>query len=79
MKKILIIGAGFAGMSALSKLCAYKKDLDITLIEQSKKASFLPLLPDVLGRGLDSVYLSVDLESLSRNMNFKFIRAKTEK
>ncbi|MDD2680234.1 MAG: FAD-dependent oxidoreductase [Candidatus Omnitrophica bacterium] len=78
MKKITIIGAGFAGLSALSRLRSYNKrgELEITLINDKQKSSFLPMLPDCLGRGVSPKYLALDLASLSNKKNFNFIKDK---
>ncbi len=75
MKKIVIIGAGFAGLSALYSFCGNKKKkgLEVTLINDKPVSSFLPLLPDCLGRGVEPEHLSLDLLSLSNKNNFNLI------
>jgi NADH dehydrogenase len=76
MKKILIIGAGFAGLSSLSVLSKASKDLDlkITLINDKDCSTFLPMLPDCLGRGIDPKNLVCDLEALSKKNNYNFVK-----
>jgi len=78
MKKIVIIGAGFAGISALKSLTAYKgrEDLEITLISDKERMSFLPLLPDCLGRNIKPEHLLFDLASLRSRWNFKIVKDK---
>ncbi|MFA4989701.1 MAG: FAD-dependent oxidoreductase [Candidatus Omnitrophota bacterium] len=78
MKKIVIIGAGFAGLAALSRFYNYHKrqGLEITLINAKQQSSFLPLLPDCLGRGIRQEYLVLDLAALSHKKNFNFIKDK---
>jgi NADH dehydrogenase len=78
MKKIVIIGAGFAGLAALSRLHNYSSrgDLEITLVNDKEQCSFLPLLPDCLGRGISPGHLTLDLPALSNKKNFNFIKDK---
>ncbi|MFA5177080.1 MAG: FAD-dependent oxidoreductase [Candidatus Omnitrophota bacterium] len=78
MKKIIIIGAGFAGLTALSRLYNYGKkgELEITLINDKQQSSFLPMLPDCLGRGVAPEHLMLDLAALSKKKNFNFIKDK---
>ncbi len=78
MKKIVIIGGGFAGLSALSRLlpCKQRFGLEITLINDREKVSFLPMLPDCLGRGIQPEHLLFDLPAASSKKNFHFIRDK---
>jgi NADH dehydrogenase len=76
MKKILIIGAGFAGLSSLAVLSRSIRNLglDVTLINDKDYSSFLPMLPDCLGRGIDPKYLVCDLKVLSKKNNFNFVK-----
>ena len=78
MKKIVVIGAGFAGLAACSRFYNYtkKRDLEVTLINDKPKFSFLPMLPDCLGRGVRPDYLVLDLAALSHKKNFDFIKDK---
>jgi len=52
MKKVVIIGAGFAGISALHVL-RDRIDIEVTLIDNKETSDFLPLLPDCIGRGIN--------------------------
>lgn len=78
MKKIVIIGGGFAGVASLLKLLRRKKKLglEITLISDKEKSSFLPMLPDCLGRNVKPKHLLFDLAALSARKQFNFIRDK---
>jgi NADH dehydrogenase len=78
MKKVIIIGAGFAGITALKKLSSYKgkEGLEVTLINDKEKASFLPLLPDCLGRNINPEHLSFDLTGIISKRNFNFVKDK---
>ena len=80
MKKIIVIGGGFAGISFIESLSRYKrKDFEIVLIDRSLNSCFLPLLPDVLGRGINPQYLSLSLENLSARLKFQFINEPVKK
>lgn len=58
MKKIVIIGGGFAGISALKRLRQSGLALDISVVDKKRTFDFLPMLPDVIGRGIAPEYLS---------------------
>ena len=64
MSRVIIIGSGFAGISCALRLKgrAKKNGLEITLISDKKNFSFLPLLPDCLGRLLDPEILTFNTE-----------------
>lgn len=78
MKKVVIIGGGFAGLAGLSGLLPYqeKAGLEITLISDKEKTSFLPMLPDCLGRRVEPEHLLFDLAAFGRKRRFSFIRDK---
>lgn len=65
MKKIIIIGAGFAGLSA-SCVLRGKKDIEVTLIDNKETSDFLPLLPDCIGRGINPENLKFDINKAAR-------------
>ncbi|MBN1913192.1 MAG: FAD-dependent oxidoreductase, partial [Candidatus Omnitrophica bacterium] len=79
MAKIVIIGAGFAGVSLIKNIFARDKGHDVTLIDQSSSSIFLPLLPDVLGRKIGPSYLEYDLRRLGSKINFKFVEDRVLK
>jgi len=78
MKKIIIIGGGFAGLSCASRLSKYaaKMGLDIIVISDKKDFCFPPMLPDCLGRKIDPVNLTYDLCRISKKLKFQFIKDK---
>jgi NADH dehydrogenase len=73
MKKIIVIGGGFGGLSAVNMLCKLGLDFDITLIDKKENADFLPMLPDCIGRGINPQYLSYKIENLAKKLRFKFL------
>jgi NADH:ubiquinone reductase (H+-translocating) len=74
MNKIIIIGAGFAGLSAAKRLAGSGLGLEITLLDRKEKFDFLPLIPDCLGRGINPEFLAYDIASLCRKFKIKFIQ-----
>ncbi|MDD5356515.1 MAG: FAD-dependent oxidoreductase [Candidatus Omnitrophica bacterium] len=77
MKKVIIIGGGFAGLSALAVFCRSKRqDLEVTLINEKDKVSFLPMLPDCLGRNINPEHLIFDLAEFSAKKHSNFIMDK---
>ena len=73
MKKIVIIGGGFAGISAAESLRDYRFDLDVTLIDRKLTFDFLPLLPDCIGRGIRPGNLTYNIEDIAQELRFKFV------
>lgn len=73
-KKVLIIGAGFAGLSAAAILSRYKKDIALTVLDAKEGSDFLPLLPDVLGRSLRPENLTYSVAHAALWRGFSFIK-----
>ena len=74
MHKIIIIGAGFAGLSAANRLSRCNLDLQVTILDKKDTSDFLPLIPDCIGRKLKAKFLTSDIKSSSRKCNFSLIR-----
>lgn len=75
MKSIVIIGGGFAGLSAAAYLMRYKKQVEVVLVDRKRQSGFLPLLPDILSRRIDDKFLSADLNILAKKLCFDFINS----
>lgn len=73
MKKVIIIGGGFAGLSALKCLRAWRKKVDVILIDKKRTFDFLPMLPDVIGRNIPPERLMCSLENISKENKAAFI------
>ena len=74
MKKIIIIGAGFAGLSAVSRLSKCGLDLDIILFDKREHSDFLPLIPDCIGRNIDPELLTCNIKHSCQKLKIKFIK-----
>ena len=73
MKKILIVGGGFAGLSSARVFSKSGLELDITLVDRKATSDFLPTLPDCLGRGIDPGFLAYPIADAAKRMKIKFI------
>ena len=73
-KKIIIIGGGFGGLSAVDILCKSGLNFDISLIDKKGTADFLPTLPDCIGRGINPEYLTYKIADLANKIRFKFVK-----
>jgi NADH dehydrogenase len=74
MHKIIIIGAGFAGLSAAKRLSRSNLDLQITVFDKKDSSDFLPLLPDALGRRLNPDFLACKITDLLGRQKLNFIK-----
>ncbi|MFA5101045.1 MAG: FAD-dependent oxidoreductase [Candidatus Omnitrophota bacterium] len=73
VKKIIIIGCGFAGSSAAAAIRARSRDALITVIDKAEAQNFMPLLPDTLGRGIDPAVLTYPIIGLCKQYRFAYI------
>lgn len=74
MAKVLIIGAGFAGVSCATMLSRAKTGLEVVVIDKKDTFDFLPALPDTIGRGVNPKILAYDIKLIARENNFGFIK-----
>lgn len=73
MKRIVIVGGGFAGIAALKTLAESSKKYEIILIDKKETFDFLPALPDVVGGRINPDFLEFGLNSFCRKIGCKFI------
>ncbi|HEY7349717.1 MAG TPA: NAD(P)/FAD-dependent oxidoreductase [Ktedonobacterales bacterium] len=72
--KIVILGAGFAGVYAaqeLARLLPRAADGEITLIDENNFFVFTPMLTEVAGGQLDTRHIVIAIRHFSRRINFK--------
>lgn len=80
MKKICIIGCGFAGIAALNRFRRSGLKVEVTIIDKKRTFDFLPMLPDVIGRGISPEYLAYEIEKPGLNfINEEAISLNLEK
>jgi NADH dehydrogenase len=73
MQKIIIIGAGFAGLSSAIFLAKKHFNSEIIVIDRKETFDFLPLLPDTIGRGLEFSLLTFKIEHIAKRKGFLFL------
>lgn len=78
MKKVLIIGCGFAGLAAIRFLRRFKIELELEVIDRKDSFDFLPLLPDAIGRNIRTDFLAYSLCQLSKNYGFAFVQEEVK-
>lgn len=76
MKKIIIIGCGFAGVSAARQLSVFRDTLEVSVVDKNPYFNFLPCLPDVIGRNIQPDFLRYPIKILSRDLGFNFIEGE---
>lgn len=74
MPKIIIIGAGFAGLSCAFELSRVNCNLEISIIDKKETFDFLPSLPDIFGRGINPQTLACRIEQITQSHGFEFIK-----
>ncbi len=74
MAKIVIIGAGFAGLAAAARLASARSRFEVSLVDRQENFNFLPMLPDTIGRGIAPEFLANRIEGLCSSLKCKFIR-----
>lgn len=73
MKKVVIVGGGFAGINA-AKILVRNRDLEVTLIDRRNHHLFQPLLYQVAMAGLSPAEIAVPIRSLfSSNKNIRVL------
>lgn len=73
--KIVILGGGFAGLSALKTLCRDSTPKVVSLIDRKKEFDMLPLVPEVLGGRIQSGNVSIEFRKYCRKYGAGFIHA----
>ncbi len=73
MKRVVIVGGGFAGLAAAGILSRRGKALETVLVDRKHCFNFLPLLPDVLGRGIPAELMAYPLKDICSGLKARFI------
>ncbi len=72
-KKIIIIGGGFAGISAVKRLAISGLDLELTLLDKRECSDFLPVVPDIIGRAVNPRFLESRIKAELSKRKFNFV------
>lgn len=78
MTEVFIIGCGFAGSSAASYLCRFRREFRVTVADKGRYFNFLPLLPDCLGRGVPPDALTYPIQRWAGKQGFSFLNEEVE-
>lgn len=73
MKHTLVLGGGFAGLSAIHEL-RKQPDMRITLVDSGERFVFTPWLIDALAGERAPLDISMDYETLATRLGFTFVR-----
>jgi len=77
-RKVVIVGAGFAGLSCLKHLTPKNACFDITLIDRKTTSDFLPLLPDIIGRNFPPHMLTHDIAAIAKRCRAEFVNTEAQ-
>ncbi len=75
MTRVVILGGGFAGLSAARELRKLRGRAEVALVDRRATSDFLPLAADLLYRKLDPALLQVDLADFAKRAGIRFLRA----
>jgi len=76
--KVIIVGAGFGGLSA-AKALAHQKNLDVTIIDKRNHHLFQPLLYQVATAALSPADIAIPIRSeFSNAKNVRVLLAQVE-
>jgi NADH dehydrogenase len=75
MHKVVIVGGGFGGLSAISKLKKYSKNkkIELTLIDENNYSLFTPMLPEVVSGTVKPENIVFSLREITSKYKAKFI------
>ncbi|MFN8671984.1 MAG: FAD-dependent oxidoreductase [Candidatus Sericytochromatia bacterium] len=82
MKKLIIIGSGFGGISVLTnlkKLCGSKKEFDILLISNTEHFLFTPLLHEAIVDEVKIDHIILKIKDIQKKLgNFDFLNKEVK-
>lgn len=74
MKRVVIVGAGFAGMYAAKNLLRLFKDWEVVLINRTNYFLFVPMLHEVATGSLTGHNIAEPIREVLKGKNFRFIK-----
>src|SRR5690348_188379 len=78
MKRIVVLGSGFAGMQAvveLERLFRKSPDCEILLIGEQNFVLFTPLLPQIASSHIDPRHIAQAIRDIRGSRRFRFLRS----
>lgn len=78
MKRIVVLGSGFAGMEAavdLERLFRHSPDYEILLISDQNFVLFTPLLPQIASSQIDPRHIAQAIRDVRGSRRFRFLRS----
>ena len=79
MKQVVVVGGGFAGLSAARAL-GREPEVEVTLVDRRNHHLFQPLLYQVATAGLSPAEIAAPIRSLlSRFANVRVLRSEAER
>lgn len=78
MKRVVVLGSGFAGMQAvveLERLFRRSPEYEILLISDQNFVLFTPLLPQITSSQIDPRHIAQAIRDVRGNRRFRFLRA----
>lgn len=78
MKKVVILGAGFAGLNAARKLGGVR-DIEVTVVDRENHHLFQPLLYQVAMAALSPADIAAPIRSLLSSANTRIIKAAVQR
>jgi len=81
MKKVLILGGGFGGLSAISSISKYikKGDVEVTLIDKNNFSLFTPMLPEVVSGNVKPENIVFPLREICVKNRIQFFKDEVTK
>lgn len=81
-KKIVILGGGFAGTSALNRLAKFKKswqgEYEVLLLDRKENSEFLPVLPDLISGRMSPDALRTSLREECIKCGARFVHGSVK-
>ncbi|HEX3019978.1 MAG TPA: FAD-dependent oxidoreductase [Chitinispirillaceae bacterium] len=71
-KKVVIIGAGFAGLASVQYLCRYSHIADVVVVDRYENSHFRPLIPDIVSGRVKAQNLLYPILPLRERLGFTF-------
>ncbi|WP_457608637.1 NAD(P)/FAD-dependent oxidoreductase [Nitratifractor sp.] len=79
LKKLIIVGGGFAGLRALYRLRDYDYHFEITVIDRNDYSQEKPALPEVAVEGKEPAEVRIELPPVMRRHDAAFVQAAVER